>query len=509
MGKLKPVKANFLDRVIAAVAPRWGLKRLQARTRLELANYYRGADSSRLRSDWILTAMSDETPPGWELDRLRSRSRDLNRNDPVASGATSTLGINVIGSGLRPQSRIRADYLGISNEQTQKLQKQAEHIWQTWKSQADAANRLDFDEIQFLAFRKVIEDGEIIALPIWATENWRYLNRAIELIEADRLKSQNYQAFNDTGIKFGPRGEPISYSIASIDEKNKVTYKTIAARDSNGRPKILHVFPTLRPGQSRGIPYFASVLSYFKDLADYLEAEIVAARVAACLAIFITTQDPYGTLAGVTAEREPSTNARIQQIEPGLVGYLNPGEAVNVVDPKRPGDTFNGFIEGMFRIIGVALGLPYELLIKDFSKTNYSSARAALLEGRRVFLNWRSWFARKFCQPIWELVLEEAFLRGLFEAPDFYRYKSEYCRAQWIGGAWGWVDPVKEVEASKKAIDYSLSTLAEEAAGQGRDWEEVLEQRAKENQKIEELGLSIINLKAPKEDKNNAESQKE
>ena len=142
-------------------------------------------------------------------------------------------------------------------------------------------------------------------------------------------------------------------------------------------------------------------------------------------------------------------------------------------------------------MIGTAIGLPYELLLKDFSKTNYSSARAALLEAWRHFLGWRNWFAPKFCQPCFDLVLEEAYLRGMFDAPDFYEHKDEYCRVRWIGPARGWVDPVKEVEASRKAIDYGLSTLAEEVAGQGRDWEEVMEQIKREEDKTKELGVKI------------------
>jgi lambda family phage portal protein len=233
------------------------------------------------------------------------------------------------------------------------------------------------------------------------------------------------------------------------------------------------------------------VLTYFKDLADYLEAEVVAARVAACLSVFITKADPWAAMEGATVSRDPNTNSRIEGIEPGMVRYLNLGESINALDPKRSGETFQSFIEGVLRLIGAALGMPYELLVKDFSKTNYSSARAALLEGRRMFLHWREWLAAKFCQPIWELVLEEAYLRGLFAAPNFYDFRSEYSSCLWIGGAWGWVDPVKEVEASKKAIDYGLSTHAEEAAAQGRDWEETFEQLQRENQKAGELGLEF------------------
>jgi len=481
----KPIEPNFLDRVISIISPKLGNERM-AQKYLSATMQYKGAQANRILNNWVL-GLETATPDPWELETLRNRSRDLNRNDPVASGATDTMSLNIVGQGLHPQSRIRAKRLGISEDEGKQLQRQAEDIWSGWCVRPDNANKLDFDEIQLLAIRKIIEDGETIAIPTMATDPWRTIKRTCELLEAERLTSDE----DITGISFGKRGQPLTYSIRNVDEKGQTTYRKIPALDKKGRPKILHVFPTNRPGQQRGVPYFAPVLTYFKHLADYLEAEVVNMRVAACLAVFITKQDPISGALG----QSTSTNAsgqRIQNIQPGMVGYLNSGEDINVVDPKRPGDSFSPFIEGILRMIGMSLGLPYELLAKDFSKTNYSSARASLLEGRRMFMTWRSWFAKRFCQPFYELVLEEAYLRDMFECKNFYEFKTELTRAAWIGGAWGWVDPVKEVDSSRKAIDYGLSTLAEEAAGQGRDWEEILEQQQKENAKADELGIEII-----------------
>jgi len=496
------MKSSFLDRAITYLSPSWGRRRMQNRLAHEiLSSQYRGAESNRLRSDWVLGPRST-TPDGWELETLRNRSRELDCNDPVASGATETLAINIVGRGLRPQARLRADVLGVSESKARDLQRQAELIWQTWTPLADSGNRLDFDELQFLALRKIIEDGEIIALPIMAAEPWRQIKRAVELIEADRLMpptTGQAKGLNTQGVEVGSRGEPTAYWLAPYDPQtgSMGTPDRVEARDSQGRPRVLHVYRTQRPGQLRGVPYFAPVLTYFKDLADYLEAEVVAARVAACLAVFVTKADPYSAAGIMGSTTESTTGARVQGIEPGMVSYLNMGEDIKIVDPKRGGETFNAFVEGILRIIGVSLGLPYELLVKDFSKTNYSSARAALLEGRRLFSTWRSWFASRFCQSLWEMVLEEAYLRGLFRAPKFYQFQAEYSRCLWIGGGWGWVDPVKEVQASKFAIDAGLSTYAEEVAGQGRDWEETLEQRKREQDRIEELGLVLSQAKVP------------
>src|SRR6185503_13148856 len=61
----------------------------------------------------------------------------------------------------------------------------------------------------------------------------------------------------------------------------------------------------------------------------------------------------------------------------------------------------------------------------------------------------------------------------------------------WIAPGKGWIDPVKEVQASQLAIETGISTLADEAAANGKDWEEVLEQQKRELTKRLELGLPL------------------
>ncbi|MDH5528278.1 MAG: phage portal protein, partial [Nitrospirota bacterium] len=63
------------------------------------------------------------------------------------------------------------------------------------------------------------------------------------------------------------------------------------------------------------------------------------------------------------------------------------------------------------------------------------------------------------------------------------------CRAKWIGPGRGWVDPVKEAKAADMRIQSGISTYEQECAEQGLDWEEQFEQRAREKQRMEDLGL--------------------
>jgi lambda family phage portal protein len=473
------------------------------------ASRFEGARYNRLVMDWVASSLGPNPNP-WELGMLRDRTRDRVANDPIASSIPSTISINAVGSGLTPQSRLRPEVLGFSEEKAEELQTQAEGAFDEWQKYADAGGRLDFQEMQPLALERVIIDGEILANLPMLSDSGRPFGRAVELITGDRLATPYGQGNGNVfqGVELGEeRKEPLRYWIRKAPkamgdvELPNSDFLGIPPRDAQGRPMLLHIFATKEPGQVRGRAHFAPVLKYFKNLADSLDAEVVAQKVAACLSAVITRNSadistfPAVTDSGLVSPPSLEDSGQKKfKLEPGMVPTLAIGEDIRIVDFKKGGETFEIFLTKVLRILGNAFGLPYELLLRDFSKTTYSSARAALLEGWRVFLYWRNWLTRKFCQPIWELVLEEAMLQGRFAVrpQDFYARRNEYCRADWIGPTRGWVDPVKEIVAAKLEEDYDYTTLADQCAAQGRDWENVLRQKAREYKRRLSLGLPIV-----------------
>jgi hypothetical protein len=174
--------------------------------------------------------------------------------------------------------------------------------------------------------------------------------------------------------------------------------------------------------------------------------------------------------------------------------YGSPNQKPHVLKNDRPSNTFQGFVETVLRAVGASVGMPYEVVAKDFSKTNYSSARAALLEAWRVYQLYRVWMERHLCQPVWRMVLEEAWLRGELAlpkgGPDFYEGLAEYTHATWIGPPRGHVDPVKEMTANIEGLNNNILTLSDLAAEQGKDWETQVEQRGRETRRVTGEGLA-------------------
>lgn len=202
------------DNFIGVFSPRAAYRRKMFRFASKyMFSAYRGATKDRLKSSWLPgggSANQDLLP---ELPDLRERSRDLNRNDGHTSGITGTVVTNTVGTGIKPQSRIDRERLGVDEELALEFQRKAERNWQRWIPFADAAERMNFYEIQQLVDREILENGEVILLPLMLTDENRPYKLVLEIIEADRLATpSNKRSDKSTrdGVQIGERGEPIA-----------------------------------------------------------------------------------------------------------------------------------------------------------------------------------------------------------------------------------------------------------------------------------------------------------
>jgi len=510
--------SSGIDRAIGIFSPKTEAKRKYFRyVGKSMFGSYRGAKVDRFRSSWGPGGGSADQDLLTDLPRLRERSRDLIRNDAIASGGIETIITNIIGSGIKLQSRVDKEILKINEDYASQLQKQFEKIWARWVPYADAGGRLDFYEIEELEERSRFANGEAIILPLRIKNRNRPYSLALQSIESDRLSTPGgLYGSKDirSGVKIGKYGQPIEYWIKKTHPGDWIfgrgsgndidSYIKYPARDKFGVKKIFHLYHVLRSGQTRGEPFFSPVINLFKDRYEYMEAELIAARMAACIGLIIKKDNAMGAAMA----RKSSTDVddkKIEDMYPGMIPYLEPGEDYGTFAPNRPGGTFAAFMERILRDISSGLNIPYEILSKDFSKSNYSNTRAALIEARRFFQKQQRFVANKLGQPVFELLIEEAYLKGELPILDFYQNRWAYLKSKWIAPGWQWVDPQKEVKASVMSVDSNHSTLAAEAAAHGDDWEDNLEQRAREQKKIKTLeDENEISLSSDKKEESTA-----
>lgn len=440
-----------------------------------------------------------------ELSTIVSRSRDLARNHGVASGAIQTLSDNIVGTGFRLSAKPDYKLLGKTKEWEEEWQVKVESLWRSWAetTACDAAKMLNFSGLTTLVFKSCLINGEALVLPLWLKD--RKFSTCLQLVEPDRLSNPQQRMDSKElrgGIEIDKYGAPVAYHIRKTHPgdywigSDMDSWERIPAYTPFGRKRVIHVHDVERIGQTRGKPILAAIMPMFKMLDHYERSELQAAIVNAMIAAFIETPMDAESLnelfGGNSDDYLDAKKDWKVKLEGGSIIPIFPGDKIAPFTPSRPNSAYGSFIENVLRNIGTGLNIPYELLLKDFSKTNYSSARAALLEAWRFFNGRRQWLADNWATPVYELWLEEAVNKGLVDAPDFYENRYAYTRCKWIGPGRGWVDPVKEAQACQIRMEIGLSTLEAECASQGLDWEEVLEQRAREKNKIKKMGLDGV-----------------
>lgn len=453
---------------------------------------------------WMPDLVSADTELAGERDTIAARSYDLERNNGIAGGAIRTQVDNVVGTGLRLAAKPDYRALGRDKAWADTWARDVEAKWRTFANSRDfdAARRLNFHGQTVVMLRTAFLAGDGLALAQWLPDRpgakWA---TAFQLIDPARLGSPGGQIGTGNlrdGVEINDLGEAIAYHIRKSHPGDIYSlgdgalYERVPARTRHGRLRVIHLYEQLRAGQTRGKSILAGVMGAFKMLDHYQRIELQTVVVNSMIAAFIETPlkaEEISDLFGTTDKFMESRNSWDVKLEGAGIIPLHPGDKLNAFTPTRPNSAYEAFVNAVLRYISTGLNMPYELLMKDFSQTNYSSARAALLEAWRYFNARRDWLAAYWASPAYELWLEEAVARGEVEAPGYYENQAAYSACKWIGAGRGWVDPMKEAQASGERIRNNVSTLEREAAEQGLDWEEVLEQRAREEERAKELGL--------------------
>lgn len=472
------------------------------------AGYYGASTMAPELRDWLPSAGSADADLLPDLDLLRARSRDLVANHGLASSALQTTVDYVLGVGLRLQAMPDYRLLGRDANWAHDWATHVESLWRAYcdgpDHGCDATRTSSMGSLATQTFRGMMANGSAVALVLWQPE--RRNATTLQLIEADRLS--NPLGMPDStlmrgGIEIDDYGAPVAYHIRKTHPGDLFMgsfgpwggqWERVPAETAWGRKRVIHCYAKDRAHQSRGVPAFAAVLGEFRTLGEYQRSELQAASVNAMVAGILeapldgaTISELFGTGEAYVTARGKAPAVRMQR---GKVLRTFPGEKFTSFAPGRPNPAFEAFVTTIHRVVAAGLHMPYELVLKDWSKCNYSSARSALLDVWRYFKTRRHLMAEQWYAPIYVLWLEEMVNAGQIEAPSFYDNLYAYSRAIWAGPGLGWVDPLKEAQAADQRLRSGLSTLESEASEQGRNWEDDAEQRAREVRRLKELGLN-------------------
>ena len=494
---------------------------------------YDAADSTgQHMAAWQPYLPSPDGEINFYRDRIVARVRDMVRNDGWASGSVTRILDNVIGVGLRPIAKPDHRYLaaysgnkGFDAAWAKDFARALDACWRSWAITdmgrwCDVSRNSTFGQILALAFRHKLVDGDALAVLMWLPERLgvgraRYCT-AIQLIDPDRL-SNPMRAFDSMtmrgGVELDRFGATIAYHIRKAHEGDwftavdQLTWERVLRDEEDGRPKVVHDYDSTRAGQHRGgAGIFAPVLQKLKMLVKYDNVELDSAIINSIFGAYI--ESPFDRQLVQEAVDDGESLPFYQQsraefhadsaimLGNARIPIMFPGESINAVSATRPVSNFQSFENAVLRNVASGLGLSAQQVSNDWSDVNYSSARGALLEAWKTLDRRRQEFADSFASPLRAAWLEEAMVVDDLPmpsgyVPEFRECRGAYARCTWMGPGRGWVDPVAEKQGAVLGMDAALSTLQDECAAQGLDFEEVLEQRKYEIGLFEEYGIPM------------------
>ena len=454
---------------------------------------------------WLIQSGDAEDDIDLYSAKLRQRARDLYTGGGLARSGPQSLTTSVIGWGIQPKPKIDGDFLGMSDEECQEAEKTILREFRLWADNpmCDAERQQNFYGMQQLSFLSMLMSGDVFAL-FGMKENKRTpYQTTVRLLEADRVctpdssgdsiseDAENGNRIVD-GVEIDQEGAVVRYHVASkspLADSNtsELVWTAVDAFGKDpGYPNILHVMTYERPEQRRGVPFVAAEIEALKQFSRYMNSELAANVVSAMLTCFIESDEDDGKfgLEDAVNEDDKVTDDDLKlELAPGAIYNLPPGKKIATVNPLRSNAQFESFVSTCITVIASSMGIPQEVLIKKY-ESNYTAARAALLDFWRTVRVYRTRFDNDFNQPIYEQWLSEAVATGRIDAPGFFddpAVRQAWCGCVWMGASMGHVDPLKEVNAAAARIANNITTQEQEASEyNGNDWSANVRQRKKE-----------------------------
>lgn len=346
----------------------------------------------------------------------------------------------------------------------------------------DADGRQNLYGLQRLAMNTIIESGEVLIR--YRPRDLAYglpLPFQIQVLEPDYLDaSRDGQLPNghvvENGIEFDQIGRRVAYYLFKQHPGGLTGYRSNWESVRTPADRVLHIYRQDRPGQTRGVSWYAPIAFRLQDFADAQDAHLVRQKIAACFAAFRVAPDPEVTNAN------PADPAGLsEQIRPGRIQNLMPGEDIRFAAP--PGVTgVDDFYRWVMRATSGDIGITYEALTNDYSNVNFSSARMGRTEMDSNVTSWQ-WLMMvpQMMQPIGRWIIED------WAKINFANPKS--VGLGWVPPARMIVDPAREIIAMADQVRAGFSSRGEQIRRLGYDPERVQAEIVEERQADRDAGL--------------------
>lgn len=422
---------------------------------------YRAADVIRKSGRPQPQPGSGDYHSRWDLDILRRESQAYDRDNGLYHGLIDRFLDNILGEhGFTLQARTSSV----------RYNRAVEKLWsEEFAPDPEIRGMDNWQATERKVLRHLVVDGDSGSIKTTVGK--------IQVVEAERIYSSKSKSGSNRiegGIELDEVGRPVAFHVADYDANGNVgrNSRPIQAAD------FIFIANRDRISQTRGVPAMVSNFPMMHRINDVFDSEAAAWQLLSRLAVAVIRKDAeqqaYATsLEDIDAE-SPALATRYHDLGDAIMFHGEPGEDIRGIERNIPGANFTESVRMFLRLIGLPLGMPLELVLLDWSQTNYSSARASLLQAYRMFGRWQCLLSEKFHGPVYRWKVAEWIAAGKLPARD------DAFAHEWVPPPFPWIDPLKDAQADGALMDRGQSTYGDVLKAQNRDRVDVIDNRATE-----------------------------
>jgi lambda family phage portal protein len=456
-----------------------------------------GTDDNNRRHWSRADALSADAAASPEVRRtLRNRARYEVANNSYARGIVQTLANDTVGTGPRLQMQ----------SPDKDVNRAVEREFELWKQEIGLAEKL-----RTMRMARA-QDGEAFAVLATNPGLDHPVKLDLRLVEADRVTSPITAGFRPGALDVGYGNDRKANNPKAQSPKSKARLIDGIELDNHGNPRtyyvlrehpggstwlfqddykpvparsMVHIFKSDRPGQHRGVPEITPALPLFAQLRRFTLAVLGAAEAAADFAGILYTDTPP------TGEAEAIEPMDLIELERNMLLTMPGGWKMSQIEPAQPATTYADFKKEILNEIARCLNMPFNIAAGNSSGYNYASGRLDHQTYYKFIRVDQDFTGQAVLDPVLSAWLwEYALTAGLTEQIPVKGLRRILPAHQWFWDGTEHVDPSKEARAQESRLRNHTTTLAQEYARQGKDWEDELRQRAREKQLQRELGLA-------------------
>ena len=413
---------------------------------------------------------------------LTQRAWQLFLDSDIVQDVINKYIVWVVGVGLKLQAEPVEDVIGgaFNREEFTKSAEARFRLW-SYSRESDRKRESHLHEIAWECLKNVLVGGDCLVvlrvekggLSVSLIDGDQVLSPPVNTAELKAARSRGNKVVN--GIEMNKRGEHVAYFV----RRDGLKYERILARGRrSGRRMAFLVYGLkYRIRNNRGIPLISAILENVTKVSRYKEAAVGSAEEVAKVPYFVehnensTGENVFksniqNNLALTQNLANKDNQGYGQVTPPGHIATTSQKQVYNMpvgaTVKSIKGDQeikFNDFFMTNFNILCAAVGIPPEVAMSKYD-SNFSASRAALKDWENTITVSRQKFADQFYKPIYNLFLELEGRKGAIDVGGMLTairsndtiLKEAYRNCRWTGSIVPNVDPLKEVNAIRKAL---------------------------------------------------------